>query len=61
MDDQNKKKSSLENHKKPDRDPKDVTGVRPPNQQQRDNDPGNQSKNPGQGDTSRPKHKIATP
>jgi hypothetical protein len=57
MDNQNKRSSE----KKSDRDPKDVTGVRPRNQQPRDNDPGNQSKNPGQGDASRPKHKTATP
>jgi hypothetical protein len=57
MDNQNKQS----NEKKSDQDPKDVTGVRPSNQPPKDSDPGNESKNPGQGDTSRPKHKIATP
>jgi hypothetical protein len=61
MDSQGKEKSDLGNDKKLNREPNPVTGVKTTDQPQTDNDPGNEAKNPGQGDTRPPKSKTATP
>jgi hypothetical protein len=60
MDTTGKDKSDLGNDKKLNREPNNATGVKTSDQPLEDSDPGNESKNPGQGDT-RPKTKTATP
>jgi hypothetical protein len=61
MDTKGNEKSDLGNGKKLNRNLNNVTGVKTTDQPQKDSDPGNQSKNPGQGDTRPPKSKTATP
>ena len=61
MDSRVKEKSDLGNDKKLKREGNNVTGVKTTDMPAKDSDAGNESKNPGQGDTRTPKTKTARP
>jgi hypothetical protein len=61
LDSTRKNKSNLGNDTHAKNQPNNITGVNTTDQSQPDSDPGNQSKNPGQGDTRPPKTKNARP